>query len=436
MNENSARKTVKIAYEVSMRKMLFRSVVSAALLAGFSLQAKPLKIWISSAQDQAYYEEMVTLYQKKVDKDFTAEVEAFGFQEMPDKLSVAIKTGINPPDIVQLDEVFFGMYLSDVPPFVDLTDRVKASPLATGIHPKRMPLFSKGNRVYGIPQSLSAQVLYYRTDLFKKYNITPDDLKTWDDFVKVGERLAAKDQAMMGLDPTFFEILLRQRGSDILSPDGKPYPDRALAIDTLNFLRDLQTKGIGLRPYRGSVFDPVFFSSTVEEEKVICLLGADWYGLDMLQQFTPTLAGKWGVMPLPAWKNADGTLSPRTSTFAGQGMLIYKDCPQVDAAWKFIDFVMTDTEANVQRYLQGNSFTAFRPAWKDPRMLEPNAFFAHQSLGQLLVDLAPDVPAVVMHAKRPKAMFVFQESMYSTFMDDQMTAEELVDQMTEIINSP
>ena len=44
----------------------------------------------------------------------------------------------------------------------------------------------------GFPQSLSAMVLYYRTDLFKEHGIAPEDIATWDDFVDKGRELAKK----------------------------------------------------------------------------------------------------------------------------------------------------------------------------------------------------------------------------------------------------
>ena len=64
-------------------------------LAAFSARAaetKPVELWISSFQDKVYYEAMVKLYQEKVDKEFKANISAFGFREMPDKLAVAVKT--------------------------------------------------------------------------------------------------------------------------------------------------------------------------------------------------------------------------------------------------------------------------------------------------------------------------------------------------------
>ena len=101
-----------------------------AVLSALSLTAKPLEIWISSYTDKVYYESMAELYRNEVDKSFEANVTAYGFAEMPDKLTVAIKTRTGGPDIVQLDEIFYGAFLGDKgTPFVDLTDRVKKAEL-------------------------------------------------------------------------------------------------------------------------------------------------------------------------------------------------------------------------------------------------------------------------------------------------------------------
>lgn len=411
-------------------RALFLAIAGLALLP-FRGETAPLEIWISSFQDKVYYEDMVRLYQEKGHKDFQANIRAYGFREMPDKLAVAIKTGVNPPDIVQLDEVLFGMYLGGEVPFVDITERVKKAGLDKDIVPNRLSLFAWKGKTYGVPQSLSAMVMYYRTDIMQKHYIAPEDIATWDDFMRVGEDLAKKGQAMLALDPSYFEILLRQRGSDWFGKDGKVLPDEELAADTLRFIREMQDKHIGVLPDRASIFDPVFFSGDVSNGEVFCVIGADWYGLDMIQQFSSDLAGKWGVMPLPAWKGKDGKLGPRTSTFAGQGLMIYKGSKKTDEAWNFMEFVMKDKEANVQRFTKGNSFPAYQPAWKDERLLEPVSFFDNAPFGQLLVDLAPSVPPVAMNPKRPMAVFMFQEGIFSSYMYGQIDAKEAIKQLRE-----
>jgi len=405
----------------------------ALLAAGSVVAAEPVNLWISSFQDKTYYEKMVKEYQAKVDSEFKADIQAFGFREMPDKLAIAIKTGTDPPDIVQLDEVLFGTYLADEVPFVNLAERVQKAELDKGIVPQRLKLFAKGDAIYGLPQSLSAMVLYYRTDLFKEHGIDPEDISTWDDFVDTGRELAKKNQALIALDPTYFEILLRQKGADWFDRAGRMFPDEAEAESVMNWLYMLNDEGIGLIPERASIFDPVFFSSMVNYGEVLSIIGADWYGLDMIQQFSPELKGKWGVMPLPAWKDRFGVPGRRTSTFAGQGLLIYKNSKKIEEAWKFIEWVMKNTDANVERFVGGNSFPAYQPAWKDERLHQPNAYFSNQKFGDLLTQLAPEVPEVVMHSKRPQAVFLFQENFFSSVMYGQISPKETIRQMRTML---
>ena len=177
-----------------------------------NIYAENLKLWISSHQDKIYYEKMVKLYQKQVNSNFMVDIQAFGFREMPDKLATVIKTGEGTPDIVQLDEIFFSMYLSDQIPFADLTERTIKSGLHKNLLKQRLDLFKYKNRLYGLPQSLSAVILFCRKDLLDRYNLTTKDLKSWDTVLIAGKRLAKQKQRLMALDWSYFEILVRQRG--------------------------------------------------------------------------------------------------------------------------------------------------------------------------------------------------------------------------------
>jgi len=240
---------------------------------------------------------------------------------------------------------------------------------------------------------------------------------------------------MIALDPTYFGILLRQRGSDLFGKDGSVYPDREAAIEVLGWMRKQMESGVGMVPERASIFDPLFFNSAVQFGEVLTVVGADWYGLDMLQQFTPDLKGKWGAMPLPAWKLPNGKLSRRTSTFAGQGLMINKGSKQPDAAWKFIEFVISNKESNARRFLDGNSFPAYTPAWKDERLLQPNEFFSNQKFGELLVKLSPEVPEVVGHPNRAKAIFLFQETFFNSLIYGELKPAEVVDKMKTMLEA-
>jgi arabinosaccharide transport system substrate-binding protein len=390
-----------------------------------------LTLWISSFQDQSYYEQMADLYVKKSGKKINLHVEAYGFREMPDKLGAVMRTGEGAPDLVQLDETFFGVFLNGPSPFFDLTNKLRKSKLKKTLHPRRLEVFTFNGKTYGVPQSLSALVLYYRKDLFADFDIQPEDITTWEDFAKVGQGLIDNQgQRMLALDGTLFDSLLRQKGTDLFDQNGTFLPDEEIAISILSEFADMAQKQIAVMPDRGSIFDPVFFSGDLEMGEVLCVIGADWYGLDLFQQFAPGMEGMWGMLPLPTWKKPDGSLGPRTATFAGQGLMIMNSSEKQDEAWDFIEFVMTDPDANAERFLQGNSFPAYLPAWKDPRLLGIQPYF-QESMGKLLIELADEIPPVVVNPGRPQAIFLMKENFFSSAMYGSLSPKDTIDQMRE-----
>ena len=77
---------------------------------------------------------------------------------------------------------------------------------------------------------------------------------------------------------------------------------------------------------------------------------------------------------------------------------------------------MKDVDANVERYLQGNCFTPYRPAWADLRFNRTDAYFGNQSLANLLIELAPRVPNVVQSPYRAEFVQLFREKYWSSMM--------------------
>jgi len=417
------------------KKSYFYLFVIAVLSVLSPLSAKELVIWISSFQDQVYYEQMGELYSKATQNDVKINVKAYGFREMPDKLGVAIRSGQGIPDMVQLDETFFGVFLNEDSPFVDLTKKVKKSGLSKDLHPRRLEVFTYKGKVMGVPQSLSAMVLYYRKDLFEEFDIKPSDLKTWDDVAEVGAQLQEdQGQRFMALDGTLFDVFLRQKGTDLFDKKGNFLPDEEKALEVLEEFAEMSAAQITVMPDRGSIFDPVFFSGDLETGEVLCVPGADWYGLDLFQQFAPGMKGLWGMMPLPTWRNEKGELGPRTATFAGQGLMICKGSKKRDESWDFIEFVMKNKEANAERFLQGNSFPAYQPSWKDERLLAKHEYF-DQSIGELLIQLAKEIPPVVVDPRRPQAIFLMQENYFGSVMFGALSPKDAIKQYKDAMKN-
>ncbi len=416
--------------------MRFIKPLTLGSLLACSVWAKPIEFWVNSQSDEKYYLNMIKTYQSKVDKTFEANVHSYGFTEMPDKLAIAIKTGINPPDIVQLDEIYFSLYLRGQIPFVDLTGRVKKAKLDEAILPQRMGLFTWKDKIYGLPQSVSNVVLYYRADIFKDLGITPKSIDTWPKLEAVSKKVHTPTRKMMAMDWSYFEIMMRQRGYELFDSAGNPLPDSAIAVETLRKLLGWTKDSVGMTPDRGSIFEPEFFNSYVANNGVLAVLGADWYGLDMIQGLDPLHKGKWRAMAMPVWTDSLSHGQNPTSSFSGQGLVIFKKSTQVDRAWKFIEWVMSDIDANVERYVEGNCFTPYRGAWTDPRFNKPEPYFGGQSLASLLMELAPRVPYVVQSPYRAPFVNLFREKYWNSLMMTGIAPEKLFhDLKAELLSS-
>lgn len=400
-----------------------------AFLPALAAAAPPIEFWVNGQTDEKYFNNMIAVYQAKVDPDFKANVRSYGFTEMPDKLAVAIKTGINPPDIVQLDEIYFSLYLRGKIPFTDITERVKQAGFDQTILPQRMGLFKWKDRLYGLPQSVSNVVLYYREDVFKDLKLTPKSVDTWDKLEEVAKKVKTDTRSMLALDWSYFEILMRQRGYELFDAKGNPLPDSAVAVEVLQKLADWTKNGVAQIPDRGSIFEGEFFNAYVHTNAVLGVIGADWYGLDMMKSFDPKHAGKWKAMPLPVWTDAKSKGRNPTSSFSGQGLVIFKKSKQQDRAWKFIEWVMKDVDANVERYLQGNCFTPYKPAWTDMRFSQPDPYFGGQALASLLMELAPRAPQVIQSPYRAQFVNLFREKYWNALTMGGTSADSVYIQM-------
>ena len=111
--------------------------------------------------------------------------------------------------------------------------------------------------------------------------------------------------------------------------------------------------------------------------------------------------------------------------------MIMNSSKKQDEAWDFIEFVMTDPDANAERFLQGNSFPAYLPGMaRSYRLLSIQPYF-QESMGKLLVELADEIPPVVVNPGRPQAIFLMKENFFSSAMYGSLSPEDTIKQMRE-----
>lgn len=256
------------------------------------------------------------------------------------KLATAVAGG-NPPDIASLDLVFTP-YFSQAGALLDVTDRVEALPYADDLSPAHVAQATFDNRLYGVPFTGDASVLFYNKTLFTEAGLDPEDPPaTYEELLDAATAIRALggsnygfafSGACGGCNIFSFTPLIWASGGDVLSQDGRTAElDSPPVTDALQLYRDLweaDTMPSLVRTDNGPN------AATAFQEGVVGMRGDG-------TAFLGALAASeldFGVAPLPG---KDGG----TASFAGgDNLSITADSDNPDGAWDFLQWA-TDTQA-------------------------------------------------------------------------------------------
>ncbi|MBN1513324.1 MAG: extracellular solute-binding protein [Phycisphaerae bacterium] len=320
---------------------------------------------------------------------------------MFDRLSLAVMTQKELPDLVEIEQTFAGQFLRgpvENAPFVDLTDRIHGEGWDKKCVYARLARYSHGNRIYGIPHDLHPMVLVYRPDVLESLGLSPEQLATWDDWIRASDKLyhpgaMGTEEWRRGIVLSTIEgfdylSLLWQRGGDIFDADGQVIIDSPLAVDTLEFYRSLFEGEHPVAGARLSSWSEDY--AALSRGQFVAYPAPDWMLAGMQMEAKTLLEGKVRCMPLPAWEPG----GRRTSTSGGTAMFIPKGCADEDRAWALAKFLYFDRDSLIERFRRQTIVPALHTVYDDPVFDEEVAFFQGQKVGRLLTELAMEVPPV------------------------------------------
>jgi multiple sugar transport system substrate-binding protein len=325
------------------------ATLAAALMAGCSGGAQQGAAPSSSSPAQkvtlTYWnwvpnmEKVVAVWNKAhPDIQVTSSTQAGG-DDAATKFLTAAKAG-NPPDLIQAE-------YQALPSFVaaDAVADIKAAadPVKPDFTDGIWGLVTLGtDAVYGIPQDSGPMMLYYRTDLFKKYGIAVP--KTWQEYAEAARTVHGKDpKVYLGTfsskDPGSFAGLAQQAGAQWWSIDGEAWkvaindePTKKLA----DYWGGLVKEGvIDNMPY----FTPEW-NKALNDGKLLTWPSAIW-APGPLASNAPKTKGKWAIAPMPQW-NAGENYS---GFWGGSAVAVSAGSKQKEAAATFAKWLNTDPEA-------------------------------------------------------------------------------------------
>ncbi|MBV8278121.1 MAG: ABC transporter substrate-binding protein [Verrucomicrobia bacterium] len=297
------------------------------------------------------------------------------------------------------------------------------------------PQVIKNNTVDGklvsVPTSVDVGLLYYRTDLLKKYGFA-DPPETWDELTKmartiqVGERAAGdadfygylwqgKDEGVL---VNALEWIFSYGGGTIIEPDGRVSINNPGAIDALN----------GAREWLGSISPTDTLTYAEEDCRNIFESGRsafmrNWpYVYVLADKPDSRVRGKFSITVLPKGRDS-GT---HAGALGGWSLMVSKYSKHPDVAADLVKyFSSAEVEKAVALELSG---MPSRPAlYQDEDILSKYPWFAKLPA---IFDQAVARPSDVLGAKYNRLAYLVSYQI-DRFLRHDETAEETVHQIED-----
>jgi len=306
------------------------------------------------------------------------EVVNLGVWDLHDKWKTAVVAGTGAPDMTELlgrifdDQVKLGG-------LVDLTAKAKKWERLY-ITSSEAPLYRPDGKIWGIPDTWCPSAVFYRTDIFQKYGIDASKIVTWDDYIDAGKKLPNGPPYMTPIytqtglwgSSAFIQFLI-SRGGNIFDKNGKTIRNNTLAKDTLRWLYDLQAKH---KIASAEAWFTAAFNANLKDGKYATWPVGQWGMMTLLPFDQP---GKWDIMPWPLWSKD----APRYGGYWGGGYLcISEQSKNKDAAWNWIDYLVTASEAAEAYWAANRSPPLYIPQMANPKFRDPDPYFGNKDILQ------------------------------------------------------
>ena len=243
------------------------------------------------------------------------------------------------PDIASIDLVY-APYFASVGALTDLTAKTKDLAYYDKLSPAHRKLATYNGKVYALPFTAEASVLYYNKDLFKKAGIASPP-KNYAEVIADAGKIHALGAgyygyifsgACAGCNNFEFSPHIWASGGDILNADGtKAEFDSSQVTDALTFYRSMWTAGD--MPNLAKTDDGSGALTAFEGGKIGMIpLGA--FAVGSLK----TAKINFGITPLP------GKTGGSSAFAGGDEIAIPSGSKHPDQAWEFLKWA-TDTQA-------------------------------------------------------------------------------------------
>ena len=292
------------------------------------------------------------------------------------------------PDIVTIENFEAEIFWNRFPEcFANLKDLGYTPEIQAKFPEFKRTELEVGDVAYAMPWDSGPVAVFYRRDFYEKAGVDPATIKTWDDFIAAGKKIASANQGVVMAqadfngDSEWFRMISNEQGCGYFSTDGQSItisqPACAAALDKVKQMKDAST-------LTAANWDEKIQSNTAGT--AASQLYGGWYE-GSIRSNSPKLEGKWGVYLMPSL-TADG---PHAANLGGSSLAISNGSQNKEAAWTYLNYALGTNEGQIAMLKSFGLVPSLLSAVKDPFVSQPQPYWGGQAVWSEILGTLPKI---------------------------------------------
>ncbi|GCE16902.1 ABC transporter substrate-binding protein [Dictyobacter kobayashii] len=343
------------------------------------------------------------------------------------KMFTAIKAK-NAPDLGQVEYQFLPTFEA-TGGLLDLS-QYGAGSLQNKFLPWTWNQVKQGSAIYAIPQDTGPMAMFYRADLFQKYNIPVPT--TWDEYAQAAEKLHAADpNAYITSFPPksqgWFIGMIWQAGGRWFNINGDSWKvgiNDATSKKVADYWQGLQDKKLVKN-------DPDFaqaWYNDLNTGQVATWVSAVW-GANTILSNAPKTAGDWRVAPMPQW-NAGGNVA---GNWGGSTTVVFSNTQHPKEAAEFAMWLNSNSDSVNDMVKSAQIYPALTSALNIATADDVKKFYSGQDINQVFRSAASQVDDQFQWGPTMNDVFTAMSDSFSDAVNGKGTLSSALDNIQSSI---
>ncbi len=307
-------------------------------------EATELEVWTFIELHQQFYTDMAERWNEEhPDKKVKLVLSNMQYDDMHNKLSLALESGEGAPDVVDIELGKFPAFMTGQIGLKDLTPQIQ--PYLDNIIESRLKIYGKDGAYYGFPTHVGAMVAFYNTEALKEADVDYTTIKTWDDFKEAGVKYHEKTGKIFACVETtaqwMINLMLRQKGGDYLDADGNIDITNDKMVEVLEYIKGMQDTGAFATVPGGQPDNEEAYPSYNNGDYAVQIM--PFWQTSRFTSYMTDLSGKVAIAPTPVWNEGDEV---KSIGGGGTGTAVVAGSENADLAAEVFAYIKLSEGAN------------------------------------------------------------------------------------------